>query len=187
MSRSFAKFYLKLFRWDYNQFPEVSKAVVLMAPHTSMWDFVLGKIFFAVNGRKPTVLIKKEAFFWPFGYFLKKMGGIPVDRGRRTGLTEKAIESFAQAKAEFYLVITPEGTRKKTKNWKKGFVRIAKAADVPVLLGFLDCKTRKMGILGFLEMNGTEEEIMERVKRRYSGLTGIYADKFETGYEQNEC
>ncbi len=183
MGKRFSKLYLRTFKWKYNDFPDVDKAVVLMAPHTSMWDFVLGKIYFSAQGRQATILIKKEAFFWPVGYFLKKMGGIPVDRGRRTGLAEKAIESFEKATDRFYLVITPEGTRKKTKNWKKGFLRIAKAANVPVVLGFLDCKTRSMGVIGLLDMSGTDEEIMERMKRSYIGKTGVYKDKFETGYE----
>ena len=183
MSKRLAKLFLKAGRWKFNDFPNVEKAVVLMAPHTSMWDFFYGKMYFATFGYKSVVLIKKEAFVWPFGHFLKKMGGVPVDRGKRTGLTDKAVESFENASGRFYLVITPEGTRKKTKNWKKGFIRIAKAAKVPVVLGFLDCSTRSMGNLGLLDMTGAEEEILERLKLKYTGFTGIYKDKFETGYE----
>lgn len=183
MGKRFSLFYLKTFKWKYNDFPDVDKAVVLMAPHTSWWDFILGKIYFTGQGRQATILVKKEAFFWPIGYFLKKMGAVPVDRGKRTGLTDKAIESFNNANGRFYLVITPEGTRKKTKNWKKGFLRIAKAANVPVAMGFLDMETRNMGMLGLLDMSGTDEEIMERLKRSYLGKTGFRKDKFETGYE----
>ncbi len=183
MGKACAKIYLKIFRWSYNEFPDVKKAVVIMAPHTSMRDFFLGKIYFASQGLKPTVLIKKEAFFWPVGPVLKKLGGIPVDRGRRTGLTEKSVQSLKDAEDRFYLIITPEGTRQKTKNWKKGFIRIAKAADVPVVLGFLDCKNRKMGVKGMLDMKGDEKVLMERLKRKYTGLQGIHKDKFTTGYE----
>jgi 1-acyl-sn-glycerol-3-phosphate acyltransferase len=183
MSKWFARKYLKLGGWKFNEFPDVEKAVVLMAPHTSMYDFVLGKMYFEMYGYKPQVLIKKEAFFWPFGYFLKKMGGIPVDRGKKTGLTDMAIQSLKESKGRFYLVITPEGTRKKTKNWKKGFIRIAKAADVPVVIGYLDKKTKNCGVKGLLDMSGTDEEIMERLKRSYIGCEGLKKDKFETGYE----
>ncbi|MDD2635061.1 MAG: 1-acyl-sn-glycerol-3-phosphate acyltransferase [Bacteroidales bacterium] len=183
MGKALAKLYLKLFRWNYNDFPDVDKAVVTMAPHTSMRDFILGKIYFASQGRTPTVLIKKEAFFWPFGYFLKKLGGIPVNRGRHTGLIEQAIEFFNEDRERFYLVITPEGTRKRTKNWKKGCVRIAKAANVPIVLGFLDCENRKMGVKGLLDPKGNENQVMEKLKKQYKGLQGIHKDKFETGYE----
>lgn len=183
MSKWFWKKYLKLRGWKPTDFPDVEKAVVLMAPHTSIFDFVLGKVFFLIHGRKPMVLIKKEAFFWPFGFFLKKMGGIPVDRGRKTGITDMAIENFKNTPGRFYLVITPEGTRKKTKNWKKGFIRIAKAAEVPIALGFLDKKSGNMGINGLVSSDGDEAEIMEKVKKSYLGCAGIRKNKFETGYE----
>ncbi|MCK9498451.1 MAG: 1-acyl-sn-glycerol-3-phosphate acyltransferase [Bacteroidales bacterium] len=181
--KTFAKIYFKLNRWKYNEFPDVKKAVVLMAPHTSMWDFVLGKLYFHLYNYKPKVLIKKEAFWGPFGFILKKMGGIPVDRGKRTGITDIAIKSLIEAEDRFYLVITPEGTRKKTKNWKKGFIRIAKAADVPVVMRLLNKKNRKLGVIGLLDMQGNDIEIMERLKKQYKGFTGLKKNKFETGYE----
>ena len=183
MFKFFAKLYLGIFRWSYNEFPDVEKAILLMAPHTSMRDFFFGKVYCASQGFKPVVLIKKEAFFWPVGPILKRMGGVPVDRGRKTGLTQQSIDLFKNAKGSFYLVITPEGTRKKTKNWKKGFIRIALGANVSVVMGFLDCENRKMGVIDELDMNGTEAEIMERVKKKYLGLQGIHKDKFVTGYE----
>ena len=185
MSRKIAKFILKMSNWKYKDFPEVEKAIVIMAPHTSNRDFFLGKLYFSVYGRIPAILIKKEAFFWPFASLLKKMGGIPVDRGRRTGLTQMAIDSFKNANARFYLVITPEGTRSKTKNWKKGFIRIAREANVPVMLTYLDKKYRKLGFKEFLDMSGTDAEIMERLKKTYLGVTAINPDNFITGYEQD--
>jgi 1-acyl-sn-glycerol-3-phosphate acyltransferase len=183
LSNKIAKFLIR--KWNYNEFPEdVEKAVVIMAPHTSMWDFYYGKLYFMAHNRKPTVLIKKEIFFWPLSPILKKLGGVPVDRGKRTGITESAIKAFAERKGRFYLVITPEGTRQKTKHWKKGFIRIAKSADVPILCGFIDCDNKRMGIMEeLLDMSGIEDEIMERVKRRYIGLKGINPENFATGYE----
>ncbi len=184
MGKSLAKIFFKLSGWKYNELPNVGKAIILMAPHTSMWDFVLGKIYLKLFNREAKILIKKEAFFWPLGYFLKKVGGIPVDRGKSTGLTEKAIELLTNTDKDILLVITPEGTRKKTKYWKKGFIRIAKGANVPVLLGFLDTKTKNLGFMDFLDMQGTEAEIMERLKKKYTGLTGLRKNKFITGYEK---
>lgn len=185
MAKRFSRFLLKIGRWKYNDFPDVKKAVVLVAPHTSMVDFYYGSVYFNTQGHKAMVLIKKEAFFWPLGPILRKLGGVPVDRGKRTGLTAKAISSINEAEAEFYLVITPEGTRSATKNWKKGFIRIAKATNVPVILGVVDKKNRRMGVLEqpFLDMSGTDAEIMERLKKRYLGLEGLRKDKFITGYE----
>jgi 1-acyl-sn-glycerol-3-phosphate acyltransferase len=184
MGKRIAKSILKCGKWNYNEFPDVNKAVVLMAPHTSMLDFIYGKLYFIASGKKPTILVKKEIFFWPLGHILKKLGAIPVDRGKRTGITDMAIESFNNKEVCFYLVITPEGTRKKTKNWKKGFIRIAQATNVPVVCGFIDIRTRSMGVMEEpLDMSGTDDEIMERVKRRYLGFKGIHPEKFATGYE----
>ena len=183
MGKRLAKFILKIFGWKYNEFPDIDKAVVIMAPHTSMRDFIWGKIYFAAHGKKPTILIKKEMFFWPLGPILRRIGCIPVDRGRRSGLTDSSVKEFAEREGSFYLIITPEGTRKKTKNWKKGFIRIAKGAAVPIICGFIDFGTRMMGVMEPLDMSGNEEEIMERVKRRYIGLKGARKDKFATGYE----
>jgi len=183
-SKRIAKFLIR--KWEYNSFPEdVEKAVVIMAPHTSMWDFCYGKLYFIVHGKKPAFLIKKEAFFWPLGPILRKLGGLPVDRGKRTGLTDEVIKAFSESEGEFYLVITPEGTREKTKNWKKGFIRIAKGANVPIICGFIDFVNKKMGVMPPLDMSGTEDEIMERVKQRYTGMEGFHKGKFATGYEEN--
>lgn len=183
MKKTFAKIYFKLNRWKYNEFPDIKKAVVLMAPHTSFWDFVLGKLYFNLYNYKPQILIKKEAFWGPLGYFLKKWGGIPVDRGKRNGIADMLTKRIKEAKDRFYLVITPEGTRKKTKNWKKGFIKIAKEADVPVIVGFIDKKTKTLGVIGLLDMQGTDMEIMERLKKHYIGITGLRKNKFETGYK----
>lgn len=183
MMTKIANWFLRFTKWKYNNMPsDIDKAVVLMAPHTSILDFIYGRIYFSAQNKKPTILIKKEMFFFPLGFILKKLGGVPVDRGRRTGVAYRAVESFKENK-QVYLVITPEGTRKKTKNWKRGFIKIAKTADVPVLISFVDCKKRELGIKGILDMSGTDEEIMERLKRNYIGLEGFRKNKFITGYE----
>jgi 1-acyl-sn-glycerol-3-phosphate acyltransferase len=182
MGKLIAKLLAKTGRWKVDPFPDVKKAVVLMAPHTSAWDFYYGRLFFMFHGKKPSILIKKESFKWPVGPVLKKLGGVPVDRGARTAVPTQVLRNFRD-KEEFYLIITPESTRAKTKNWKKGFIRIAKPVDVPVILGYLDCKDRKWGIFGLFDMSGSDDEIMERLKKKYTGLTGVHPDKFETGYE----
>ncbi len=180
--RLFSKIVIKFGKWKVDPFPEIKKAVVLMAPHTSMWDFVYGRLYFATKNRKPAVLIKKEIFKWPLGSILKKLGGVPVDRDNSVAITKQVIKLF-EKHDEFYLIITPEATRKKTKNWKKGFIKIARAADVPVIMSYLDCKNKIWGVKGILDMTGSDEEIMERLKKHYQGLTGVHPNRFETGYE----
>lgn len=180
--RLFAKIVVKRGKWKVDPFPEINKAVVLMAPHTSMWDFVYGRLYFALKRKKPSILIKKEIFKWPLGPLLKKLGGVPVDRDNSVAIIKQLIKLFDE-KDEFFLIITPEATRKKNKNWKKGFIKIAKAVNVPVIMGYLDCEKKILGVKGILDLQGTDNEIMERLKKHYVGLKGVHPDRFETGFE----
>ena len=94
--RKFARFILWLMRWKIDETSPkgVKKCVVVMGPHTSNWDFIIGRLAFSHFGVKGKFLIKKEAFFFPFGYILKAMGGIPVNRGKSTNLIDQAVQYF---------------------------------------------------------------------------------------------
>lgn len=182
MLKIIAKLFVKFGKWRVEELPDVKKAIITVAPHTSTWDFIYGRLYFALKNKKPHILIKKEFFKWPLGFFLKKLGGVPIDRKSSVGATKQAIGLFDKYE-EFYLIITPEATRKKTKNWKKGFIRIAKAANVPVIVGFFDCENKIWGVKGLLDLTGTDEEVMNRLKEHYKGLKGVNPEKFETGLE----
>lgn len=161
------------------KFPvEVDKMIVIIAPHTSMMDFILGWLYFASNGRKANFAIKKEFFFFPLGYLLKAMGSIPVYRGKTT-IIDQMVDEFASRK-KMILNITPEGTRKLTRNWKKGFHHIAKKADVPVVLGFFDYRNKRLGVMEppFFEISDNEREDMERIKKLYDIASAKHPEKF---------
>ena len=117
--RTFAHFILKLFGWKtVGRFPvEYKKLVILEAPHTSNLDYFIGMMFIYAAGVKVNVIIKKESFFWPLGWLLKKAGGIPIDRSSSTSKVDAIAELF-QKYDEIYLGITPEGTRSLSKKWK---------------------------------------------------------------------
>jgi 1-acyl-sn-glycerol-3-phosphate acyltransferase len=114
-----------------------------MGPHTSNWDFIIGRLAFSHFGVKGKFLIKKEAFFFPFGYILKAMGGIPVNRGKSTNLIDQAVQYFDESE-ELYMVFTPEGTREYSPEWKIGFYYIAQKANVPIYIGYMDYE-KKIG------------------------------------------
>ena len=116
-----------------------------MAPHTSNWDFFIGKLGFSHLGISPKILIKKEAFRGLSGFFLKKAGGVPVDRTKNNNLVDYAVQLF-QENDTFFMNITPEGTRSYVKSWKKGFYHIAVKAQVPIALGYLDFEKKVGGI-----------------------------------------
>ena len=93
------------------------------------------------------------------------------------------IEMFAQTNCSDAVICSISDNRARNILLKKGFIKIAKEADVPVIVGFIDKKTKTLGVIGLLDMQGTDMEIMERLKKHYIGITGLRKNKFETGYE----
>ncbi len=127
--------------WKYKgEYPTEKKAIIISVPHTSNWDFVWGELIFLAQGIPSYVLMKKELFFFPLGLLLKSLHVIPVSRGNKDSqLVDQLISEFKQ-RDSMYLCITPEGSRKKRKKWKKGFLIIAKEARIPIYLGRIDYK-----------------------------------------------
>jgi 1-acyl-sn-glycerol-3-phosphate acyltransferase len=124
----------------------VKQAIITVAPHTSNWDFVMGRICYSAHDIRVRFLIKKEVFIFPFSLILRMWGGLPVDRKNPGNLQNILAEKFTKYE-EFMLAITPEGTRKPNPRWKKGFYRIAQEANVPLVLTHLDYK-KKEAVVG---------------------------------------
>ena len=112
--------------------PKVKHAVIIVVPHTSSFDFILGLLIRSILGLHINYLGKKELFIWPFKYYFRWTGGRPLDR---TGGQNKvaAIAQLFRGEKVFRLALSPEGTRKKVKDWRTGFYYIAMEANVPVL------------------------------------------------------
>ena len=148
MNKLLAQKILKLFGWKMsgNLPPGCMKCIVVMAPHTSNWDFVIGWLGYHSLGLRSRYLIKKEAFIFPLGILVKWLGGIPVDRRKGNSALLHVSEMFKNEQ-ELILTITPEGTRALNRNWKRGFYSLARNAGVPIVLGFLDYR-KKVGGLG---------------------------------------
>ena len=119
------------------EFPQESKVVFIGVPHTSNWDFIIAVSSMQAVGLRASWMMKKEAFFWPLGGFFQKLGGVPIDRKSKSDLTTQMANWFSEHE-KAWLGITPEGTRSKVKALKKGYLRIAYAAKVPVFLIALD-------------------------------------------------
>lgn len=134
LSRWLGRSVLKLLRWQVvGKLPSQSKLVIVVAPHTSNWDFVIAMAAVLAHGVKLSYLMKKEAFFFPFKNLFMSLGGIPIDRAKGGGLVEQAAAQFKQ-QDKLWLAITPEGTRSQVGEYKSGFLRIAQAAKVPVFI-----------------------------------------------------
>jgi 1-acyl-sn-glycerol-3-phosphate acyltransferase len=170
---------LKLFGWKViGRIPvDVRKCVVIVAPHTSYWDFVWGRLAYWDMGVKVKFLIKKEVFVFPFGGLLKHLGGIPVNRKSGANMVEVISRMFSKYNS-LIITITPEGTRKKVTNWKKGFYYIALKAKVPIALGILDYKTKECGIGKILTPTGDLEKDFKMIEDFYRGRTGKHPEKY---------
>lgn len=156
---------------------DMKKCVVVMAPHTSMYDFVIGRLAWFILDLPVKFLIKKEMFFFPLGSLIKGLGGIPVDRSKSGRLVDQVAEQM-QKHDSFFMVITPEGTRSLNKNWKKGFYYIATQAEVPIALGFLDFNKKIGGIGKFFTPTGDYLEDFSIIEGFYRGIGAKHPEKF---------
>jgi 1-acyl-sn-glycerol-3-phosphate acyltransferase len=121
--------------------------------------------------------MKKEWFFWPLGNLMHKLGGIPVYRSKKTGLTDIVAEK-AKEMDTFRLCITPEGTRKANKEWKKGFYYIALKANIPILLYGLDYKRKLIKCSRTFIPTGNVEKDMEEIKQYFTEFEGKHPERF---------
>ena len=171
-------FILKLLGWSYEPTMEIpDKTVICVAPHTSNWDYVIGMIFYKSIGGKPHVLMKKEWFFFPLGYLLKSIGAVPVDRKKRTSVSDQMVELF-HSKNHFQLAISPEGTRSKNVQWKTGFYYIALNAGVPITLAYIDYAKKEVGIKEIFYPSGDVKNDIEKIKNRYKDVSAKHPKRF---------
>jgi 1-acyl-sn-glycerol-3-phosphate acyltransferase len=169
---------LKIFGWkiDVAVPKEVFKAVVVMAPHTSNWDFVIGRLAFYQMNLRARFLIKKELFFFPLGFILKRFGALPIDRKSNNNMVQQAVELFANNES-LYLVFTPEGTRSANPNWKKGFYFIAQNANVPIVLAYIDYRKKTGGFHGIFIPSGNVKEDILSIKQQLAQYHAKYPEQ----------
>lgn len=167
------RFLLKLFGWKIDQRSPVGidKCVIVVGPHTSNWDFIIGRMAFIMYGIKPKILIKKELFFPPLGWLLKAVGGIPVDRKKNNNITDMAVKLFNENE-KLFMVFTPEGTRKYNPNWKKGFYYIAQKAKVPIYICYMDYERKIGGFHSLFEPTGDVDKDIAYIKSVLSQFKG---------------
>ena len=168
---------LKLFGWHAIQgLPKFKKYVLIGAPHTSNWDFVVGMTAALAIGLRFKWLAKHTLFKNPIGPILKFFGGIPVDRRVRSSVIEKMTEMFNNSE-RLVIGITPEGTRSKTEFWKSGFYYIALSAKVPLCFAYLDYGNKKIGIGDHFIPSGDISTDMQIIRNFYRGMKGKRPEK----------
>lgn len=169
---------LKLLGWKREgTIQGTERCVVIAAPHTSNWDFFY-TLLIAFSFKKKMYWMGKDRLFKkPFGFIVRWMGGIPVDRGRASNLVETTIQCFRE-NSELCIVIAPEGTRGRVNYWKTGFYRIACGADVPILPAYLDYRLKTGGFGPVFYPTGDIEADMEDIRAFYSDKTGKNSEQF---------
>ena len=156
------------------------KYIICLAPHTSNWDFILGQLYMRAEGYRINFMMKKEWFWGPLGSFFKSIGGIPVWRSKKTSMTDNLAETAKNAES-FHLCITPEGTRSRNPDWKKGFYYIALKAQIPILLYGLDYEKRLIQCTRSIVPSGDGEKEMRDIKLYFKDFTGKKPDLFTIG------
>ena len=157
--------------------PDVPKAILIGTPHTSNWDLLLAMGMRYELGLKYSWMMKKEAFFFPFGGMFKRMGGIPIDRKAAKNAVSQ-IEDWFNTNDKAWIGITPEGTRSKVSGYKKGYLRIAYATGVPIYLVGVDSVSRTLVFDKAMELTGDIDvdnaQIFAFVRSKYTGLSLIH-------------
>lgn len=177
--RGLAKLILRMMGWKIiDTIPrDIKKCVMVIAPHTSNWDFVIGRLAFFQLRLPVKFLIKKELFVFPLGSLIKAMGGIPVDRKKSHNVVMQVADKFNK-RDSLFVVITPEGTRSYNPKWKKGFYYIAEMADVPIALGYLDYKKKEGGIGKIFRPSTKIHHDLQHIYAFYKDKKGKHPEKF---------
>lgn len=179
MGRLFFLTCFRLFGWriEGDLRPNLKKCVLIIAPHTSNWDFVIGVAARTILRFRANYLIKKEVYkngllTWFFNY----TGGIPVDRkDKKVDLVDSVVEQFDR-RGSMVLTITPEGTRSYVPEWKTGFYRIAHRAKVPIVMVGFDYSRKLVKFLGELEPTGDMDGEIAKIRSLYQDVKGKHPE-----------
>jgi len=179
------KFIFFLLGWKLVSPPpgNLRRCVMIAAPHTSNWDFVIARAAFAIMRIPVKFTIKKEWFRFPFNLFFNFMGGIAIDRSPkepgkpRRSSTEAMAELFEQHK-DLVVLVTPEATRKKQTEWKTGFYYVAKTAHVPIACGWLDYARKHAGVGLIIEPGENMEQDLKQIMNFYRNISAKFPENF---------
>lgn len=172
--RVMARLWLKLSGWQIDAGGPLQPPFVLLgAPHTSNWDFMLLLVAFLDLELDVRWMGKHTLFRFPFGPLMRWLGGIPVNRTRSgNNVVATTIAAFAKT-PDLIVCIPPEGTRRKVQRWRTGFYHIALGAKVPILMAGVDGHNKTLRILGTYHPTGDLEREIPDIQRHYYGYLGL--------------
>jgi len=153
--------------------PPMQKGVVIIYPHTSNWDFVLGVLARAVLGLRMHWVGKHTLFKWPFESLMRWLGGVPVDRRSKHGAVEQ-LQREIDRYDQMFITMTPEGTRSRTEYWKSGFYHIALGLKLPLGLATFNYAKRVVDITHWITLTGDVERDLETIRNVYRDTHGRF-------------
>jgi 1-acyl-sn-glycerol-3-phosphate acyltransferase len=175
-----ARLFLALTGWkSEGSRPEARCFVIIAAPHTSNWDLAYFLAFSALYGVKPSFMAKHSLFRWPMGPIMRLLGGIPIRRHRRENVVDQMARALRESES-LALTVPAEGTRSYAEHWKSGFYHIARKAEVPIVLSFLDYERKVGGFGPEILPSGDIPADMKIIRDFYADKKGRYPEKFST-------
>jgi 1-acyl-sn-glycerol-3-phosphate acyltransferase len=172
LTRGFCRGLLKLAGWRVeSNFPNVPKAMVIVAPHTSNWDWVIGILVVFGLGLRITWLGKHTLFQGPFAWFFYGLGGTPVDRGAAAGIVDQVVAEYGRREQMLY-GLAPEGTRSAGSRFRSGYHHIARGADVPLVLAAFDYPSRTLTVGEVFPLSDDVRADSKRLQAWYQQFEG---------------
>ncbi len=178
MLKRVAGWFLKLTGWEpEGSKPRMRRFVLIAAPHTSNWDLAYLLAVATSCDLKISWMGKHGLFRPPFGWLMRRVGGIPIVRHRRENMVSQMTRAFEERES-LVLVVPAEGTRRYVAHWKSGFYHIARSAGVPIVLGYLDYARRRGGFGPAIYPTGDIRCDMDKIRAFYADKIGKHPDQF---------
>lgn len=179
---SIASAILSLMGWSVDiSVPDYPKCLICVAPHTSNWDFIMGKLAYAAIGRHAGFMMKSAWFFPPLGWIFRAMGGIPVYRGhqgKHPSMVDQ-VTAMMHQRDKLQIAITPEGTRSRTTQWHTGILRIAYNTGVPIVLAIIDYRNKRITASRSIYATGNYDLDMATIKSYYDASQAKHPKNFD--------
>lgn len=171
---------LKLLGWKVEGSlpPGCEKSVFIAAPHTSNWDLPFTLMVAFALKLNIYWMGKHQIFKFPFHHTMRWLGGIPVQRDKASNMVEASAQAIIDADGPLQLVVPPEGTRRKVRYWKTGFYYIARGANVPIVMAYMDYSRKISGLGPVFMPTGDIEADMVAIKAFYAPFKGKNSDQF---------
>ena len=179
LTRVGARLSMRLAGWRFEGagWPDVKKCVLIVAPHTSNWDFIVGIAAMYSLGLRGTFLAKDSLFGFPLGILMRFLGGSPVDRTAKSDVVTQTV-ALVERSERIVIVIAPEGTRKYTPRWRSGFYWIAQNAGIPILPVAFDFSTKTVHFFPLFHPTGDQDADILAIRALYHPRMGRVPAKF---------